>query len=81
MPFIFCDVVYGSAGASGWNDANVGHVIDIHNYEDANAVGPNGTRASVLGEFGGLGMVVDGHLLVSLPGISVSIEEFKLCRD
>ena len=35
------------AAASGWNDANAGHVIDIHDYNGMNAAKPNGTRASV----------------------------------
>jgi hypothetical protein len=36
-----------SAGASGWNDAAVGHVIDIHDYGGVNPAKPSGKRASV----------------------------------
>ncbi len=48
--------------ASGWTDAGVGDVHDIHAYP-----GPGGPkleehRAFVIGEFGGLGLVVRGHL-------------------
>jgi len=48
-------------GASGWNDAMVGHVIDIHDYTGVNPAKPNGSRASVLGEFGGLGLAIPKH--------------------
>lgn len=49
------------SGASGWNDAAVGHVIDIHDYAGVHPAVPNGTRASVLGEFGGLGLNLQQH--------------------
>ena len=35
------------AGASGWNDAMVGHVIDIHDYKGVNPAKSRGGRASV----------------------------------
>lgn len=51
-------------GVSGWTDRNCGHMIDAHQYP-----GPgmepavlNPGRVSVLGEFGGLGLPVEGHL-------------------
>jgi hypothetical protein len=51
-------------GVSGWTDRNCGHMIDAHQYP-----GPgmepavqNPGRISVLGEFGGLGLPVEGHL-------------------
>ena len=47
--------------ASGWTDAKVGDVLDIHNYPGPNAPPPQPDRAGVLGEFGGLGLGVDGH--------------------
>ncbi len=47
--------------ASGWNDAGVGDVHDIHAYPGPAAPQPEPDRAAVLGEFGGLGLPVAGH--------------------
>jgi len=47
--------------ASGWADKNVGDVLDIHAYPGPAAPKPEPNRAGVLGEFGGLGLGVDGH--------------------
>ncbi len=47
--------------ASGWNDMPAGHVIDVHSYPGPAAPEHDGRRAIVLGEFGGLGLGVDGH--------------------
>jgi len=47
--------------ASGWTDKQVGDVHDIHAYPGPAAPEPSANRASVLGEFGGLGLGVDGH--------------------
>jgi hypothetical protein len=47
--------------ASGWNDFPAGDVIDMHNYPGPGSPKPTDTRAAVLGEFGGLGLGVDGH--------------------
>jgi hypothetical protein len=47
--------------ASGWADRGVGDVIDAHVYPGPGAPPPDGKRALVLGEFGGLGLGVDGH--------------------
>lgn len=47
--------------ASGWTDRGTGHVLDIHHYPDPVAPGPEKERAIVLGEFGGLGLPVEGH--------------------
>ena len=41
--------------ASGWTDKGVGDVIDMHHYPDPSMPKPEESRASVLGEFGGLG--------------------------
>lgn len=46
---------------SGWADRGVGDVIDIHHYPDPRYPEPESDRASVLGEFGGLGLFVEGH--------------------
>jgi hypothetical protein len=48
--------------ASGWNDYPVGDVIDMHHYPGAAAPAPQPNRASVLGEFGGLGLATPGHM-------------------
>ncbi|MCL5098043.1 MAG: glycoside hydrolase family 2 [Candidatus Omnitrophica bacterium] len=47
--------------ASGWTDEKVGDVIDIHSYPGPDSPKPEPDRAAVLGEFGGLGLGVDGH--------------------
>lgn len=50
--------------ASGGNFHVVGHIIDLHNYPDPAMPQPSlfGARqAIVLGEFGGLGLPVEGH--------------------
>ena len=58
--------------ASGWVDTNVGHFIDMHKYVGPGAFNPTSTRASVLGEFGGLGLKVDNHQWI--PDDSFSYE-------
>ncbi len=47
--------------ASGWNDMKVGDVHDMHRYPGPGSPDPEPNRAAVLGEFGGLGLGVDGH--------------------
>jgi hypothetical protein len=48
--------------ASGWNDhPGVGDVHDFHVYPGPGSPDPEPRRAAVLGEFGGLGLGVDGH--------------------
>ncbi len=51
-------------GVTGWTDRGVGHMYDVHNYPVTSMVIPqyNGNRISVLGEFGGYGWAVEGHL-------------------
>ena len=48
--------------ASGGNDMKCGDVIDMHNYPGPGSPAPEANRAAVLGEFGGLGLTVNGHL-------------------
>ncbi len=48
--------------ASGWNDFPVGDIHDIHSYPGPAAPKAEPTRAAVLGEFGGLGLPIPGHL-------------------
>jgi hypothetical protein len=47
--------------ASGWTDMQVGDLIDMHSYPDPDSPAPEPHRAAVLGEFGGLGLSVEGH--------------------
>ncbi|WP_257668375.1 glycoside hydrolase family 2 protein [Parapedobacter tibetensis] len=50
--------------ASGGNFFPTGHILDIHNYPDAMMPRPElfgDKRILVLGEFGGLGLPVEGH--------------------
>jgi len=47
--------------ASGWSDRGVGDVHDIHSYPGPAAPPVEDKRAVVLGEFGGLGLPVNGH--------------------
>jgi hypothetical protein len=46
---------------SGWTDRNVGHFWDVHVYPGPGAPPPDKNRAVFLGEFGGLGLPVEGH--------------------
>ncbi|MBI9064720.1 MAG: chitobiase/beta-hexosaminidase C-terminal domain-containing protein [Marinilabiliaceae bacterium] len=48
--------------ASGWTDRKVGDVHDIHNYPEPASPEPEPNRAVVLGEFGGLGLNIPGHM-------------------
>jgi hypothetical protein len=47
--------------ASGWTDAGVGDVSDVHRYPGPGAPAREAARASVLGEFGGLGLPMPDH--------------------
>jgi hypothetical protein len=48
--------------ASGWTDHGSGDISDMHNYPGPGMRPVDPTRAVVLGEFGGLGMPIKGHL-------------------
>lgn len=47
--------------ATGWTDHGVGDVVDIHEYPGPAMPKPEQFRAAVLGEFGGLGLPLEGH--------------------
>jgi hypothetical protein len=49
-------------GPSGWTDRGFGHMKDMHNYPGPGMYPAMPERASVLGEFGGLGLPLTGHL-------------------
>ncbi|MCX5685628.1 MAG: glycoside hydrolase family 2 [Planctomycetota bacterium] len=48
--------------ASGWTDKKCGDVMDIHSYPNPKCPPLEEKRACVLGEFGGLGLAVEGHM-------------------
>jgi len=48
-------------GASGWHDTGNGDIADIHAYPGPGDPRPDGKRAGVTGEYGGLGLAVPGH--------------------
>lgn len=47
--------------ASGWHDRGTGDIKDIHAYPGPEAPQPEEDRAAALGEFGGLGLPLEGH--------------------
>ena len=49
-------------GPSGWTDRGYGDMKDMHSYPGPGMFPPVPDRVSVLGEFGGLGLPVAGHL-------------------
>ncbi len=49
-------------GPSGWTDRGEGDMHDMHMYPGPGMFRVESARASVLGEFGGLGWPVEGHL-------------------
>ena len=48
--------------ASGGNHYTCGDILDLHNYPGPNLDLYDPTRATVLGEYGGIGMALKGHL-------------------
>lgn len=48
--------------ASGGNHYPVGDILDLHNYPQPELYLYDGQRATVLGEYGGIGWAVKGHL-------------------
>lgn len=48
--------------ASGGNHYPVGDMLDLHNYPGPDMYLYDGQRATVLGEYGGIGLALDGHL-------------------
>jgi beta-galactosidase/beta-glucuronidase len=49
-------------GPSGWEDRGYGDLKDMHRYPGPAMYPAMPDRASVLGEFGGLGLPIEGHL-------------------
>jgi hypothetical protein len=48
--------------SSGWDNHNSGDIRDVHDYPGPSMPPLEKTRIAVLGEFGGLGLVVDDHI-------------------
>ena len=48
-------------GPSGWTDRGCGDMHDMHAYRGPGMFPPEEKRATVLGEYGGLGLPIDGH--------------------
>ena len=48
--------------ASGGNFYHVGDMLDLHNYPGPEMYLFDGSRANVLGEYGGIGLALEGHL-------------------
>ena len=47
--------------ATGWTDKNVGDLVDIHSYPGPTMPPVEKERVAALGEFGGLGLPLEGH--------------------
>jgi hypothetical protein len=47
--------------ASGWADTHAGDIVDGHGYPGPPSLEAETRRATVVGEFGGLGMIPEGH--------------------
>lgn len=60
--------------ASGWVDAPVGDLIDMHKYVGPGAFNPTSSRASVLGEYGGLGLKVESHQWIPEDSFSYEMQ-------
>jgi hypothetical protein len=67
--------------ASGWTDAKVGDLIDVHSYPEPVAAPEEGQRAGVLGEFGGLGLPVSGHTWASQAWGYQEMSNFQKLTD
>ncbi len=48
--------------ASGGNHYKIGDITDVHNYPDPKMKFYDPKRSNVLGEYGGIGLAIDGHL-------------------
>lgn len=54
--------------ASGGNHYPVGDILDIHNYPDPEMYFYDASRVNVLGEYGGIGRIIEGHTWVPSQG-------------
>jgi Glycosyl hydrolases family 2, sugar binding domain/Glycosyl hydrolases family 2/Glycosyl hydrolases family 2, TIM barrel domain len=67
--------------ASGWTDMRAGDIIDMHSYPGPDVPPSEPHRAAALGEFGGLGLSVDGHLWSSNSWGYVMLHDDKELSD
>ena len=65
--------------ASGGNHYAVGDIIDMHNYPDPAMGLFDSKRVNVLGEYGGIGLVIDNHLWES--GRNWGYVQYKTSED
>ncbi len=47
--------------ASGWTDMRAGDMTDVHSYPEPVGLHPDAQRATVLGEYGGIGLGIRSH--------------------
>jgi hypothetical protein len=66
--------------ASGWTDMKCGDVHDIHAYPGPASPKPEPARAAVLGEFGGLGLGIEGHTWGKTWGYAATVDRLDLTR-
>ena len=60
--------------ASGWADAHAGDIVDAHGYPGPRRLEPEARRATVMGEFGGLGMIPEG---IAGPPAAIGLIEWS----
>ncbi len=48
--------------ASGWTDFGIGDIADAHSYPSPNGSNNSTDRVNVCGEYGGITLMIDGHL-------------------
>ena len=65
--------------ASGGNFYPCGDIIDLHNYPGPGMYLYDGQRVNALGEYGGIGMVVDGHIW--MPDRNWGYVQFKSPKE
>ncbi len=65
--------------ASGGNHYRVGDMLDLHNYPQPEMYLFDGMRANVLGEYGGIGLALEGHLWI--PDKSWGYVQFKTSEE
>jgi len=66
--------------SSGSNDGGVGDIVDAHHSPNPEARVPEATRASVCGDFGGLGLIVPDHFQAEKPSGPVFNDAALLAR-
>ena len=68
--------------ASGGNHYPVGDMLDLHNYPAPKMYLYDGQRATVLGEYGGIGLTVEGHLWANEKNVSyIQFKDSKAVTD